>query len=134
MITQDNALSTQKLKKLDALRQALNAFHEQRQQTCNIFFTPSPLVDGSFRELLMRCGKPNCHCHSQPAHLISRLSHWEQGKLKNKVVRVADRERIKALSDNYKEHTQALSQLLKINKKEYQLLKNVINLKVILYE
>ena len=134
MITQDNALSIQKLKKLNTMQQSLNAFQEQRQQTYKMFFTPSTLVDGSFRELLMRCGKPNCHCQNQPAHLVSRLSHWVDGKLKNKVVRVADRERIKSLSDNYKEHTQALSQLLKINKKEYQLLKNALNLKVILYE
>jgi len=134
MIIQDGILSTQKLKKLDTLQQALNTLHEQRQQICKIFFTQSSLVNGSFRELLIRCGKPNCHCQSQPAHLVSRLSHWEQGKLKNKVVRVADRIRIKTLSDNYKEHTQSLSHLLKINKKEYQLLKNAINLKVILYE
>ena len=116
------------------MRQSLQTLQEQRQQAWKIFFTPSVLVEGSFRELLIRCGRPNCHCQNQPAHLVSRLSHWEQGKLKNKVVRVADRQRIKSLSDNYKEHRQALSQLLKVNKKEYQLLKNFIRLKLIPYE
>lgn len=134
MITQDEVLSTQKLKKLNAMQKSLQTFQELRQYTWKIFFTPSPLIEGSFRESLIRCGKPTCHCQNQPAHLVSRLSHWEQGKLKNKVVRVADRQRIKFLSDNYKEHKQALNQLLKVNKKEYQFLKNAINLKSISYE
>ena len=134
MITQEEAMSTQKLKKLNTMQRSLQAFQEQRQHAWKIFFTPSPLIEGSFRESLIRCGKPTCHCQNQPAHLVSRISHWEQGKLKNKVVRVADRQRIKSLSDSYKEHKHLLNQLIKLNKKECQLLKNAINLKAISYE
>jgi hypothetical protein len=134
MITQEEVLSTQKLKKLNAMQQSLQNFHEQRQQAWKMFFTPSPLIEGSYRESFIRCGKPTCHCQNQPAHLVSRLSHWEQRKLKNKVVRVADRQRIKSLSDSYKEHKHVLNQLVRLNKKECQILKNVINLKSISYE
>jgi len=134
MITQDEALSTQNQNKLNAMQRSIQALHEQRQHAWRIFFTPSPLIEGSFRESFIRCGKPTCHCQDQPAHLVSRLSHWELGKLKNKVVRVADRQRIKVLSDSYKEHKNVLNQLIKINKKECQLLKNAINIKAISYE
>jgi len=134
MITQDYVLSTQKLKKLNKMQQSLQTFQQQRKHAWKIFFAPSTLIEGSFRESLIRCGRPNCHCQNYPVHPVSRLSHWEQGKLKNKVVRVADKQWIKSLSDNYKEHKLALSRLLKINKKEYQLLKNVLGLKAVLYE
>ena len=134
MITQDNDLSTQKSKKLNKMQQSLQPFQEQRQQAWRVFFAPTMLVEGSFRELLIRCGKSNCHCQNEPAHPVSRLSHWEHGKLKNKVVRVADKQRIKSLSDNYKNHKRSLSQLLKVNKKEHQLLKKVIKLKSVPYE
>ena len=134
MIIQDYALSTQKLEKIKRTQQSLQTLQEQRQNAWRIFLAPSILVEGSFRELLIRCGKPNCHCQDQPAHPIARLSHWEKGKLKNQVVRVADKEQIKTLSDNYKDHKQALSQLLKMSKKECQLLKNVIKLESVSYE
>jgi len=116
------------------MQQSLKTFHEQRQQAWKMFFAPSALIEGSYRESLIRCGKPTCHCQNQPAHLVSRLSHWEQGKLKNKVIRVADRQRIKSLSDSYKEHKHVLNQLIRLNKKECQILKNAINLKSILYK
>ena len=134
MITQDMNLSTQKLKKLNKTQQSLHALKEQRHNLWKIFFSPSLLVEGSFGEFLMRCGRANCHCRNQPCHLVTRISRWQEGKLKHKVVRVADRQRIKPLSDNYKEHTRALNQLIKVNKKEYQLLKNVIGIKSFPYE
>jgi hypothetical protein len=134
MLMQDTALSTQKLKKINRAQQSLNALKEQRHNLWKIFFASSPLVEGSFGEFLVRCGRSNCHCHAQPCHLLTRLSHWQEGKLKHKVVKVADRQWVKPLSQHYKEHTQALSQLLKVNKKEYQLLKNVMEFKVFAYK
>jgi hypothetical protein len=129
MLMQDTKLSTQKLKKLDKAQQSLHALKEQRYDLLKVFLNSSPLVEGSFGEFLIRCGRSNCHCYAQPCHLVTRLSYRQEGKLKHTVVKVADRQWIKPLSDNYKEHAQALSQLLKINKKEYQLLKNVIEVK-----
>ena len=131
---QDTALSTGKLKKINKMQQTLQTLQEQRHNLWKIFFSPSPLLEGSFGEFLIRCGRPNCHCYNQPCHLVTRLSRWQEHKLKHKVVKVADRQWIKPLSDNYKEHTRALSQLLKINKKEYQLLKNTVALKTVAYE
>ena len=134
MLMQDTKLSTQKLKKLDKAQQCLHALKEQRYSLLKVFLNSSPLVEGSFGEFLIRCGRFNCHCYAQPCHLVTRLSHRQEGKLKHKVVKVADRKWIKPLSDNYKEHAQALSQLLKINKKEYQILKNVIEIKSVPYK
>lgn len=134
MLMQDTELSTQKLKKLNKTQQSLHALKEQRYSLLKVFLNLSPLIKGSFGEFLIRCGRSNCHCYTQPCHLVTRLSQRQEGKLKHKVVKVADRQWIKPLSDNYREHAQTLSQLLKINKKEHQLLKNVIEIKSVPYK
>jgi hypothetical protein len=94
----------------------------------------SLLVEGSLMDVLVRCGRKGCHCEEKPLHPVTRLSRWENGKLKNKVVRIADRELIRKLSANYKEHKKALNDLARLNAEEIQLLKSVMKLKNVDYE
>ncbi len=121
-------------KKINQNKQKILDVEKKRRQLLQFLFRDCELIEGSFRESLVRCGHPGCHCETKPIHLITRLSRWVNGKLKNKVVRVADRERIKQLSDNYKEHKQAFSDILKINKAQCTFIKDLIKLKAVKYE
>lgn len=121
-------------KKINKNREKISEVEKKRKRLIKFLLSDCELVEGSIRDLLIRCGRPGCHCEKEPIHPITRLSRWENGKLKNKVVRVADREWVKKLSDNHKAHKQALSDLEKINKKEKEIIKTVIKLKSIKYE
>lgn len=85
-------------------------------------------------ERFTRCGRPGCHYEKEPIHPVTKISQWEKGKLRNKIVRVADKEWVKNLFDNYKKNKKALSNLLKQNKKEREIIKTVIKSKTVKYE
>jgi len=122
------------IKKIDTQKEDITEIQKQRKRLVKLLFSDCELIEGSIRDSLIRCGRPGCHCQKQPAHPVTRLSRWDKGKLKNKVVRVADRQRVKELSNNYKEHKQALSDLEMLNEKEREIIKTVIKLKTITYE
>ena len=96
--------------------------------------TAGELIEGSYRESLMRCGRQGCHCNDKPAHLVTRVSRWEDRKLKNKVVRIEDRVIVEKLVENYREHKQTISKLAKLNEKEGAILKSIVNRKKKRYE
>lgn len=122
------------IKKINNKKEKVSEIEKERKHLINILFSNCEIVEGSFRESLVRCGRPNCHCEKEPIHPVTRLSRWEDGKLKNKVVRVDDREWVKKLSDNYKKHKKALSDLVKLNEKEREIIKTVIKWKIKKYE
>lgn len=91
------------------------------------------LIEGSYSEILVKCGRSGCHCEKKPIHLVTRLNIREEEKIKNKVVRVADRENVKALVARYKEHKEALQKLDQINEDLRENLKTLIKQKNIGY-
>jgi len=115
-------------------KEQIKEIEKQRKRLTKLLFSPCELIEGSLRDSLVRCGRPGCRCEKEPVHPVTRLSRWENGKLKNKIVRVADRQRVRELSGNYKKHKQAMSDLVKLNKKEREIIKAVVKLKTIKYE
>ena len=109
-------------------------FERERKRLMTTLLNDSNLVEGSLRDVMVRCGRKGCHCEKEPVHPVTRLSRWENGKLKNKIVRVDDRELIRKLSHNYREHKNALSKLVKLNDEEMQWLKSVLKSKMVKYE
>lgn len=87
------------------------------------------LIEGSYSEILVKCGRSGCHCEKEPIHLVARLGLREDGKIKNKVVRIADREEVKKLIERYREHRQALQKLKQVNETEREILKKLIKQK-----
>ena len=92
------------------LKQILSV-EKQRKDCLKILSQEEQMIEGSYRECFVRCGRTGCHCEKKPIHLVSRISHWEDGKLINKVVRVDDRHWVKEKVEIYKKHKQALSKL-----------------------
>lgn len=115
-------------------KEEIKEIEKQRKRLIKLLFSTCELIEGSLRDSLARCGRPGCRCEKQPAHPVTRLSRWENGKLKNKIVRVADRQRVRELSGNYKKHKQAMSDLVKLNKQEKEIIKSVLKLKTVKYE
>jgi hypothetical protein len=122
------------IKLIKKKKEKVSEIEKERKRLIKFLFSDCQLVEGSLRESLIRCGRPGCHCEKEPIHPVTRISRWERGKLKNKIVRVADREWVKNLSDNYKKNKKALSDLLKLNEKEREIIKTVIKSKTVKYE
>ncbi len=79
---------------------------------------------------MVRRGRAGCSCETWPVRPVTRLLRWENGKLKNKIVRVADRELVRKLSDNYKKQKRAISELTKLNKQEKEIIQSVVKSKI----
>lgn len=106
---------------------------KKRQDLLEAFFSEEVLLLGSYKETRMRCGSPGCHCHKDGGHLTMRISHWEKGKLKNKIVRIDDRDWVAEASENYKNRKLAIREISKINAREKEVLKMLIEQKGQIY-
>ncbi len=121
-------------KDLQKAREKLRSLQKQRLGLLRIFSRDEELIAGSYGEVFIRCGQPTCRCHEEGGHFATRLSRWVGGKLKTKIVRVADRERVKRASDHYKSHKSALRELRKLHAEELRILKRIIELKTAPYK
>ena len=98
-------------KKLQTIVKKLHQLQTERDHVLSLFSREEKLVAGTYAEIFVRCGKPTCYCQEQGGHPATRLSRWVEGKLKTKIVRVADREWVKKASEQYKTHKNALKHL-----------------------
>jgi hypothetical protein len=122
------------IKKLKKAQEQLRNRQEERQKLLRIFYRDEILIAGSYSEVFIRCGKATCRCHEEGGHYATRLSKWVDGKLKSKIVRIVDRERVKIASDHYKSHKSVLRDLKKLHLEEVNLLKRIIETKMTIYE
>lgn len=120
-------------KKLQPVVKKLHQLQTERDDVLSLFSRDETLVAGTYAEILVRCGKPTCYCHEQGGHPATRLSRWVEGKLKTKIVRVADREWVKQASEQYKKHKNALKHLRNLHKKELDMLTHILEIKTIDY-
>jgi hypothetical protein len=121
-------------KNLKKVQEQLQNLQKERAKILRIFYRDEPLIAGSYSEVFMRCGKATCRCHQDGGHFATRLSKWTRGKLKTKIVRVDDRERVRKASDHYKSHKSVLRDLKKLHTEELNMLKRIVELKTTEYE
>mgnify|MGYP001571231923 CR=1 FL=1 len=100
-----------------------------RKDLLALLLSTDELIEGSYSEILVKCGRAGCHCEKKPIHLVARLGIRDHGKIKNKLVRVADRETVQRLTARYRDHKQALQELGRINEVEREILKELIKQK-----
>jgi len=121
-------------KNLQKAREKLRSLQKYRSELLRIFYRDEILIAGSFSEVFIPCGKSTCRCHEEGGHFATRLSKWVGGKLKTKIVRVADREHVKKASDCYKSHKSVLRELNNLHAEEIKWLKRIVELKTTEYE
>ena len=100
---------------------------KQRQHLMDYLLSSVKLICGSYSEVLVKCGRPGCHCQDKPIHPVTRLEIREDGKRRTKVVRAIDSEYVKQLVDEYKKHKDALKELQKIHDEQKELLRKLIS-------
>jgi len=110
-------------------KRKISKLEQERKQLLDLLLSDQQLIEGSYSEILVKCGRAGCHCEKKPIHLVARLGMREDGKIKNKVVRVADRDDVQKLTGQYKEHKQALQDLERVNAMEKEVLKEIIKKK-----
>jgi hypothetical protein len=98
----------------------------QRRKLVEYLLSDCSLIQGSYTELLVKCGKLGCHCENNPAHLVTRLGIRKNGTPRNPVVRVTDRERVKSLVENYKKHKHTLKKIKETHAQQEQLAKAIV--------
>ena len=106
------------IKKLASKQRELRRLRDEMADLIGLFLKNNEFIEGSYIEVLQKCGRPTCHCKDKPTHLVSRLSKWVDGKLTHKVVRIEDRDRVRKLVEIYKQHKTAMAKLTKEEKKE----------------
>jgi hypothetical protein len=121
-------------KKVQEARKKLRSLQRERSDVLRIFSRDEELIAGSYGEVFIRCGQPTCRCREEGGHFATRLSQWVGGKLKTKIVRVADRERVRKASDRYKSHKAALRELRRLHSEELTVLKRIVELKTATYQ
>ena len=121
-------------KKLQKVRERLRSLQKERRKLQRIFYRDEEMIGGSYGEVRICCGNPGCHCHRDGGHLATKLQQWINGKLKNKIVRIADRERVGKAAANYKAHKTVLREIRQLNKEELELLKQIVELRTKKYE
>ena len=121
-------------KPLGTFKQEIRRLTKRREQLLERLFSKDKLIVGSYMKTRMRCGTANCHCHKDGGHPTVRISRWVEGKLKSKIVRVDDRQWVAEAAGNYKACKQAISEITKINAREKELLKLIVEQKAQIYD
>lgn len=111
--------------KLIKKKQAIQNAEVNRKQLLEILIADDELIEGSLSDVLVKCGRAGCHCEKKPAHPVTRLNVRESGKIKNKVVRIDDLDRVRHLVQTYKRFKQTLRELATIEKHEKEILKMI---------
>lgn len=70
---------------------------------------PEPLmVRGALFTLRRRCGKPSCHCATEPGHESPALAYPEGGRTKTMTLSAADVDEVRAALERYRAARAAL--------------------------
>lgn len=119
---------------LNKFSQEIRRLTKRREELLQHFFTKDKLILGSYMETRMRCGTAGCHCQSEGGHPTVRISHWVERKLKSKIVRIDDREWVAKAAAAYKACKQVISEITKINAREKEVLKRIVEERAKIYE
>ncbi len=100
-------------------RQLLRELLDNYQRLIENLLHVRELLKGSLYELNTRCGKPSCHCaapdgarHSSPV-----LSWSHQGKTQLRTLPAREVDRIRRLSENYRQFRQTRAALVKLHQR-----------------
>jgi hypothetical protein len=101
------------------LRQALLTLLADYQHHLDSLLPLRQLVKGSVYDLHTRCGKPSCHCASDPGplHTATVISWSERGKSRLRTLPPGQRAHFRQLAENYRRFRQARAALGKLHQR-----------------
>ena len=101
------------------LRQTLKSLLDDYQRQLDSLLPLRQLVKGSVYDLRTRCGKPSCHCASDPGplHTSTVISWSEHGKTRLRTLPSGELAHFRQLAENYRRFRQARAALVKLHQR-----------------
>ena len=89
---------------------------KERTQILKYLLDAKEIIPGSYRKLIVRCGKPNCWCHHEEGggHPFRRITWTENGVSKTKAIPKEDIQWIKEVTNSYRKFRKMRRKLKKL--------------------
>ena len=120
---------------ISTLRKTIDLLEQQRQKAITYLLHPRDMVSGSLYSTYKKCGNKKCRCAKGELHgPFNYISKRVDGKTILTFVRRADENKIKKEAENYREYIKVIAKLNKIDKKIYDNVKKIKEIKTKDYE
>lgn len=94
----------------------------------------SKLAVGTVSWVDRKCGQPGCHCAQGCGHRQMQFLFAEEGRRRCKLVRRVDETRLEQANDRYRDFREDLKELAAIQKREHELLLDLMHARGLRYE
>ncbi len=120
---------------ISSIRKKINFLEQQRQKTLTCLLNPKGMVSGSIYSAYKKCGNKRCRCARGNLHgPFSYLSRKVEGKTILTFIRKADQDKITRQAQNYRKYTKAMARLNNLNRKIYDYIKKIKEVRTRSYE
>ena len=120
---------------ISTLRKTIYLLEQQRQKVITYLLHPKDMVSGSIYSTYKKCGNKKCRCAKGELHgPFNYISKKVDGKTILTFVRRADESKITKEAKNYREYIKVIATLNKIDKKIYDNVKKIKDIKTKDYE
>jgi hypothetical protein len=120
---------------ISAIRKKIYLLEQQRQKAVSYLLSPKEMVSGSIYSTYKKCGNKKCRCARGELHgPFNYISKKIDGKTVLTFVRKADESKITKEAQNYREYIKVIAKLNKIDKKIYDHVKKIKEIKTKDYE
>ena len=120
---------------ISTLRKTIDLLEQQRQKAITYLLYPKDMVSGSLYATYKKCGNKKCRCAKGELHgPFNYISKRVDGKTILTFVRKADESKITKEAQNYREYIKVIAKLNKIDKKIYDNVKKIKEIKTTDYE
>ena len=120
---------------ISTLRKTIALLEQQRQKAITYLLHPKDMVSGSIYATYKKCGNKRCRCAKGELHgPFNYISKRVDGKTILTFVRKADENKITKEAENYREYIKVIAGLNKLDKKIYDNVKKIKEIKTKDYE
>ena len=112
----------------------IRRLEDQRARLLRRLLVADPLRCASLSLVKRTCGKPNCHCATEPAHEAWVLATSDRGQRRCQVVRQDDIDDVRRRLEVYKDYREGLRALEATQKEEKRLLRGLMEKRHVPYE
>ena len=120
---------------ISILRKTIYLLEQQRQKVISYLLHPKDMVSGSLYSTYKKCGNKRCRCAKGVLHgPFNYISKRVEGKTILRFVRKADENKITKEAENYRNYIKAMARLNKLDKKIYDSIKKIKEIKTKDYE
>ena len=112
----------------------IRRLEDQRARLLRRLLVADPLLCASLSLVKRTCGKPNCHCATEPAHEAWVLATSDRGQRRCQVVRQDDIDDVRRRLEVYKDYREGLRALEATQKEEKRLLRGLMEKRHVPYE